>query len=125
MADKNITNSYTADSIQVLEGLDAVRKRPGMYIGSTNIVGFHQLVWEVVNNSTDEAMSGYGDKITVTIHKNGSITIADEGRGSPQALINKPDNQRYTSYFPHYTLVVNLVNQLIKQVRVSTVSALV
>jgi topoisomerase-4 subunit B len=92
MADKNITNSYTADSIQVLEGLDAVRKRPGMYIGSTNIVGFHQLVWEVVNNSTDEAMSGYGDKITVTIHKNGSITIADEGRGIPTG-INKQTGQ--------------------------------
>ncbi|HOH95177.1 MAG TPA: ATP-binding protein, partial [Bacilli bacterium] len=92
MADKNITNSYTADSIQVLEGLDAVRKRPGMYIGSTNIVGFHQLVWEVVNNSTDEAMSGYGDKIIVTIHKNGSITIADEGRGIPTG-INKQTGQ--------------------------------
>ena len=92
MAEKKIDTQYTADSIQVLEGLEAVRKRPGMYIGSTNIVGLHHLVWEVVNNSTDEAMSGYGDKITVTIHKNGSISVADEGRGIPTG-INKQTGQ--------------------------------
>ncbi|MFA7449482.1 MAG: DNA topoisomerase IV subunit B [Bacilli bacterium] len=92
MVDKKIDQQYTADSIQVLEGLDGVRKRPGMYIGATNIVGLHQLVWEVVNNSTDEAMSGYGDKISVTMHKNGSITIADEGRGIPTG-INKQTGQ--------------------------------
>lgn len=92
MVDKKIDQQYTADSIQVLEGLEGVRKRPGMYIGATNIVGLHQLVWEVVNNSTDEAMSGYGDKISVTMHKNGSITIADEGRGIPTG-INKQTGQ--------------------------------
>ena len=92
MVDKKTDQQYTADSIQVLEGLDGVRKRPGMYIGATNIVGLHQLVWEVVNNATDEAMSGYGDKISVTMHKNGSITIADEGRGIPTG-INKQTGQ--------------------------------
>ncbi len=92
MVNKNNDQQYTADSIQVLEGLDAVRKRPGMYIGATNIMGLHQLVWEVVNNSTDEAMSGFGNKISVTIHKNGSITVADEGRGIPTG-INKQTGQ--------------------------------
>ncbi|MDY0214145.1 MAG: DNA topoisomerase IV subunit B [Bacilli bacterium] len=92
MVDKKNQEQYTADSIQVLEGLDAVRKRPGMYIGATNIIGLHQLVWEVVNNATDEAMSGFGDKISVTMHKNGSITIADEGRGIPTG-INKQTGQ--------------------------------
>ncbi len=92
MASKNGRNEYTADDIQVLEGLSAVRKRPGMYIGSTNIIGLHQLVWEVVNNSTDEAMSGFGSKIFVTILKNGSITVADEGRGIPTG-INKQSGQ--------------------------------
>ena len=92
MATKHTQNDYTADDIQVLEGLEAVRKRPGMYIGSTNIMGLHQLVWEVVNNSTDEAMSGFGQKIVVTIHKNGSISVADEGRGIPTG-INKQSGQ--------------------------------
>lgn len=83
---KKLTSNYGADDIQLLEGLEGVRKRPGMYIGSTNIVGLHQLVWEVVNNATDEAMNGFGEKISVTILKNGAITIADEGRGIPTGI---------------------------------------
>ena len=63
------TSSYTEDSIELLEGLEGVRKRPAMYIGSSNQTGLHHLVWEVVDNAVDEAMSGYGDKITVTIQK--------------------------------------------------------
>ncbi len=74
---------YDASSIQILEGLEAVRKRPGMYIGSTDSRGLHHLVWEVFDNAVDEAINGYGKKITVTLEKKGVICIEDEGRGMP------------------------------------------
>ena len=80
------SKSYDAKDIQILEGLDAVRLRPGMYIGTTGIKGLHHLVWEIVDNSVDEAANGYCSRIIVTLHKDGSITVEDNGRGIPVAI---------------------------------------
>src|SRR3954462_10046002 len=76
--------SYTSDDIQVLEGLEPVRRRPGMYIGGTDVKGYHHLLWEIVDNAVDEVINGYATFIEVTLHKDGkSMTVTDNGRGIP------------------------------------------
>lgn len=80
---KTQASSYSAKNLEVLEGLDAVRMRPGMYIGSTGIKGLHHILWEIVDNAIDEAANGYADKIKVTLHKDGSTSVEDNGRGIP------------------------------------------
>ncbi|MBO4809411.1 MAG: DNA topoisomerase IV subunit B, partial [Lachnospiraceae bacterium] len=89
MSKNKVENEYGADQIQILEGLEAVRKRPGMYIGTTSSRGLHHLVYEIVDNSVDEALAGFCDTIDVYLNADGSCTVIDNGRGIPIGINQK------------------------------------
>ena len=108
-------NTYDADSITVLEGLEAVRKRPGMYIGSVSTKGLNHLIYEIVDNAVDEHLAGFCTEIHVTLEKDGSATISDNGRGVPVGMHAKAF-QRSELYIRHCMQVVNLMTLLIRQV---------
>ncbi len=97
--DTKVTHEYSDDDIQVLDGLEAVRKRPGMYIASTSVKGLHHLVWEIVDNGIDEAMAGYASEVSVTVDKDNIVTVSDDGRGMPTGINAKTGKSTIETIF--------------------------
>ena len=116
-------STYDASSISVLEGLEAVRKRPGMYIGSVSRKGLNHLIYEIVDNSVDEHLAGFCDRIEVTLEKDGSATIKDHGRGIPVGMHEKACRQN-VSFSRRCMQAVRLIIRSIRQAAVCMVSDL-
>ena len=115
-------DNYTSDDIQVLEGLEAVRKRPGMYIGTTSEAGLLHLVWEIVDNSVDEALAGYATHIEINVDENDVISVRDDGRGMPVEIHPKTGISQLRPSLPSFMRAASSAVVLIKYQAVSTAS---